>query len=199
VSVSEIFPSAPLARSGPRHRPPPPVAKVLPEIAPGQLWLVEAAAVKAEPSASARHAIDGANVVIYDRALTGRLGNSLPLGIYAEPAALGDGAAVRSVRFARDGWSVVRLMAPRLPHRDRVRRVRDIVDALAAARVPAAAPVRVLAEAAYGIREETETTLDRLIGAVATFDRDTRLTIVIDAFGAAAANSRAIAANGLAG
>jgi hypothetical protein len=193
VSVSEIFPSAPLARSGPRHRPPP-VPKALPEIASGQLWLVEAAAVKAEPSASARHAIDGANVVIYDRALAARLGNSFPLGTYAEPAAIGDGAAARCIRFARDGWSVVRLMAPRLPHRDRVRRIRDI-----AAKVPAASPVRVLAEAAYGIREEADTTLDRLADAVATFDRDTRLTIVIDAFVGAAAASRAGAANGLAG
>jgi hypothetical protein len=197
VSVFEIFPSAPLARPGPRHRPP--VPKALPEIVSGQLWLVEAAAVKAEPSAPARHAIDGANVVIYDRALAARLGNSFPLGTYAEPAAIGDGAAARCIRFARDGWSVVRLMAPRLPHRDRVRRIREIVEALAAAKVPAASPVRVLAEAAYGIREEADTTLDRLADAVATYDRDTRLTIVIDAFVGAAAASRAGAANGLAG
>jgi siroheme synthase len=173
----------------------------LPQIAPGQLWLVEAPAVKEEPSAPARHALDGANVVIYDRMLGTRLAHALPLGTYAEPAPEhGSGAAAsRCVSFARDGWSVVRLMPPRLAQRDRARRIREVVAELAAARVPGLRPVTVLAEAACGIREETATTLDRLADTVATYDHDTRLAIVIDAFGGGAAGLPPVAANGLAG
>ena len=128
--------------------------------------------------------------------------SALPLGTYAEPApdgaTAGDAAAARCVRFARDGWSVVRLMPPRLPQRDRARHIRGIVDALIAAKVPGILPVRIMAEATYGIREEAATSLDRLADTVATFDRDTRLAIVVDAFAGGAGGLYA-AANGLAG
>ena len=202
MSISEILPAEPITIRPVRRRPTPPALPTLPDIAPGQLWLVEAPAVKGAPSTPARHALDGANVVIYDRALAGRLAFSFPLGTYAEPASESpdDAVAVRCVRFARDGWSVARLMAPRLPQRERVLRIRAFADALAAARVPGSQPVRVLAEAAYGFREETDTRLDRLADTVATYDRDTRLAIVIDAFdGGASAGLQAVAGNGLAG
>lgn len=199
MSISEIFHAASNVRSASAPRPQPAATHLptLPEIGAGQLWLIEAPVAKGAPSAPLRHALDGANVVIYDRALAVRLAPSFPLGTYAEPAA--DGAAGRCVRFARDGWSVVRLMPPRLPQRERVRRVRDFVDELAAAKVPGALPVTVLAEAAYGIREATETRLDQLADTVATFARDTRLAIVVVAFAGGAARPQAVAANGLAG
>jgi hypothetical protein len=204
VSISEVFRAEPIARRAPRPRLAPVVLPIFPDIVPGQLWLVEAPAAKGAPSAPVRHALDGANVVIYDRVLTGRLVYSLPLGTYAEPAAAtdgaGDSAASRCVRFARDGWSVARLMPPRQPQRDRVRRIREFSDELIAARLPGSLPVRVMAEAAYGIREETDTRLDRLADTVATYSRDTRLAIVIDAFGGASGvGLQAVAGNGLAG
>lgn len=203
MSISEIFHADPLAhRLG--RAPAQPVPPLLPDITPGQLWLVEAPTAKGAPSASVRHALDGANVVIYDRALAGRLATWLPLGAYAEPADeredAGDVAAARCIRFARDGWSVARLMPPRLPQRQRVQRVRAFCAALAVAKVPGGVPVRVLAEAAYGIREETRVRLDHLADTVATYDRETRLAIVIEAFaGAATTGLQVVAGNGLAG
>jgi hypothetical protein len=203
VSISEIIPAATSAHPALRRRPVAALLPTLPAVAPGQLWLVEAPAAKGVLSASARHALDGANVVIYDRAFGARLAQLLPLGTYAElapaSAGAGDAAAPRCVRFARDGWSVVRLMPPRLPQRDRARRIRDFVDEFTAAKAPGALPVRVLAEAAYGIREEADTSLDRLADTVATYSRDTRLAIVIDAFGGGATMLQAVAGNGLAG
>lgn len=204
MSISEMFSAAPIGGRASRPRSASAALPMLPEIAPGQLWLVEAPAAKGAPSAPVRHALDGANVVIYDRALAGRLAVSFPLGAYAEPAPAGENsgaaAASRCIRFARDGWSVARLLPPRLPRRERARRIREFADQLAAARVPGSLPVRVLAEAAYGIREEAGTRLDGLADTVATYDRETRLAIVIDAFGGGvAATPQAVAGNGLAG
>lgn len=200
MSISDVFPADARAITRPLAAP---TLATLPEIKPGQLWLVEAPAAKAAFSTPARHALDGVNVVIYDRALANRLGHVLPLGAYAEPAAddaaSASAAATRCVRFARDGWSVVRLMPPRLPQRDRLRYVNDFVAALAAAKVPGSLPVRVMAEAADGIREDAATSLDRLADTVATYDRDTCIAIVIDAFAGGASGLHAVAANGLAG
>jgi hypothetical protein len=199
VSISEIIPAthiAGLEHSRPRISP---VVPRLPIVAPGQLWLVDLAPEEA-PSAAARHALDGANVVIYDRALTAALTDALPLGGYAEPAAGSEAAAARSVRFARDGWSVARLLPAGLSPRERTRRVQDVVDELAAAKVAGRLPVTILAEAADGIEERIEARFDDLTAIVASFPRDTRLAIVIDAFaGSAGARLHAVAANGLAG
>ena len=199
MSISDIVSAPPLRL----RRPAPHPHRLLPRVAGGQIWLVEATAAKAPPSAPAQHALDSANVVIYDRSLGGRLAVGFPLGTYAEPAPDADGtgavAAARCVRFARDGWSVVRLLPPRPAQRERLRRVREIVRGLTGAGAPGSLPVRVLAEATYGIRDESETRLDRLADTVATYDRDTRLAIVIDAFAEAAAAPPLVAANGLAG
>ena len=173
----------------------------LPAVAPGQLWLVEASADGAELAAVSRHALDDANVVIYDRILADRLALALPLGTYAEPApAKSDAAASRSVHFARDGWSVVRLLPARLPSRERTRRVQDIVDELAAAKVAGRLPVTIVTTSADAVEERIEARFDDLASLVASHPRDTLLTIVIDAFaGAGAARLHAVAANGLAG
>ena len=194
MSIAELTSPTPLTRAAPVSAPPP---LRFPSIQPGQIWLVE-------PSASSgpcrHHAVDGANVVIYDRALSERMTQALPLGTYAEPApALAAAAAARCVGFARDGWSVVRLFPARLPQRERTARVRSLVDALAASLVPGGLAVRVFAEAEDGICEAAATRLDDLARLVASYPRETRLTVVVDALDAGAAHPHAVAANGLAG
>jgi hypothetical protein len=199
VSITEIIPATHVA--GPaRSRPSiSPVIQKFAALAPGQLWLVEQAPEEAA-SASVRHVLDGANVVIYDRALTAAVADGLPLGSYAEPASGPEASASRSVRFARDGWSVARLLPAGLSSRERTRRVQDVVDELAVAKVAGRMPVAILAEAADGIEERIEARFDDLTTIVASFPRDTRLTIVIDAFaGGVATRLHAVAANGLAG
>jgi len=181
--------------------PDPPVSlPTLPVVSAGQLWLVELSA-GTEPPSVARHALDGANVAIYDRTLADIVALALPLGSYAEPAPVrSDASAARSVHFARDGWSVVRLMPARLAARERTRRVQDIVDELAAAKVAGSLPVTIVTTSAEGVQERIEARFDDLASIVASHPRDTLLAVVIDAFaGAGAARLHAVAANGLAG
>jgi hypothetical protein len=153
-------------------------------------------------SAPIRRVLEAVNVVIYDRELAERLAKSLPFGSYAEPAAangLGDAAASRCVRFARDGWSVVRLVPARPAQRERGRRVRNLVEELLAAKVAGGIAVSIMTDA-DGIADRVETRLDRLAEAVAAYPRDARLLIAIGAFDAGTApRLRAVAANGLAG
>ena len=199
MSVTTVAPAANIAEPVLR-RPAPEPLPALPLVEPGQLWLVELS--PDEPlSDAARCALDGANVVIYDRALADAVALALPLGTYAEPApARSDAAAARAVHFARDGWSVARLLPARLASRDRTRRVQDIVDELAAAKIAGRLPVTIVAAGPDGIDERIEARFDDLASIVASHPRDTRLAIVIDAFaGAAAARLHAVAANGLAG
>jgi hypothetical protein len=195
VTASAAFAAEPTPR--PRD---PALRPILPAVAPGQLWLVEMSAGMG-PSPAAHHALDGANVAIYDRALADVVALALPLGSYAESApARSDAAAARSVHFARDGWSVVRLLPARLTARERTRRVQDIVDELAAAKVAGSLPVTIITTSADGIQERIEARFDDLASIVASHPRDTLLAIVIDAFaGAGAARLHAVAANGLAG
>ena len=197
MSTTLIAPATRVAELASRPFAPIPA---LPSVAPGQLWLVELQA-GAEPSAAARHVLDGANVVIYDRALTESVAGALPLGSYAEPApAKSDAAAARAVHFARDGWSVARLLPARLPSRERTRRVQDIVDELALAKVAGRLPVTIVTTSADGVEERIEARFDDIASIVASHPRDTLLAIVIDAFaGAGAARLHAVAANGLAG
>jgi hypothetical protein len=198
VSITEIFPADDVVGLAPR-RAASPALPPLPVVAPGQLWLVELPDTGAVP-APARHVLDHANVVIYDRSLAGNVAEALPLGGYAEPASDAAQTAARAARFARDGWSVARLLPARLAPRERTRRVQDVVDALAAAAIAGRLPVTILAEAADGIEERTEARFDELTAVVARHPRDTRLAIVIDTSGAGgAARLHAVAANGLAG
>ena len=141
--------------------------------------------------------------MVYDRVLADIVAGALPLGGYAEPAQKLDagsavGAAARAVRFARDGWSVARALSAGLAPRERGRRIQEIIDELAVP--PAPPPVTILAEAADGIEERLEVRFDDLPTIVASYPRDTRLTIVIDANASSAAvRLRAVGANGLAG
>ena len=199
MSIAELISAAPPRRAATRR----PAATLprFPAVEPGQLWLIEASSDGA-PSASARHAVDGANVVIYDRALGGMLSDVLPLGTYAEPAADGPSgkSAARCVRFARDGWSVARLLAAPATQRDRIAAIRRLVEELAGSEPPASVAVTVIGELPDGICEPTETRLDRLDLVVVTYPQDARLTVVVEgASGIDAARVQATAANGLAG
>src|SRR5690349_18134531 len=90
----------------------------LPLMQPGQLWWVELPTRGPELAPFEYRALSTANVLVYDRALASTVARHLPLGSYAEPAALDHGrlnlASERCLRFARDGWSVARLLQPRL-------------------------------------------------------------------------------------
>lgn len=199
MSVTTLAPAVTIAEPALR-RPAPEPLPALPLVGPGQLWLVELSPDETLSDA-ARRALDGANVVIYDRALADAVALALPLGTYAEPApARSDAAAARAVHFARDGWSVARLLQARLASRDRTRRIQDIVDELAAAKIAGRLPVTIVAAGPEGVDEQIEARFDDLASIVASHPRDTRLAIVIDAFaGAGAARLHAVAANGLAG
>ncbi|MGH7094206.1 MAG: hypothetical protein ACREFB_11805, partial [Stellaceae bacterium] len=96
----------------------------LPIVGPGQIWLIELSPDRPASSVE-RRILEAANVIIYDRALAAAVEKVLPLNVYAEPApqaAEAPDAAVidRCVRFARDGWSVVRAVSAgtRAPSRE---------------------------------------------------------------------------------
>jgi len=205
VSIAEIVTTAPRRQAA--RRPRPTLAKFpqpkFPEIEAGQLWLIEASAETA-PNSGARQAVDGANVVIYDRALTGTLTDALPRGTYAEAGAstdqASDPAAARAVRFACDGWSVARLVPARPTQRQRIVRVRRLVEELAAVKPAADIAVTVYGELSDGVCEPTETRLSRLDQVVVTYPRDARLTVIVSGIaGQLAARTQSVAGNGLAG
>jgi hypothetical protein len=91
----------------------PPVAvdlPALPSVQPGKLWLVEFPLTEPVLSPLEYRALTTANVVIYDRSLEKAVARALPLGSYAEPATPGHAGWERAIRFARDGWSVAKLV-----------------------------------------------------------------------------------------
>ena len=206
MSVAELLPTPHLDRAGS-----PPVRSVnrgtsarLPDIRPGQLWLIELT-MNSEPSPVLRRILAEANVVIYDRSLTDIVANSLPMGGYAEPAAradeAGDPAAARAVRFAADGWSVVRLVPARPTQRERLVRARRLVEETAVHCCAREVAVTVHGDFDGPVSEPTETTLSRLDLAVVTYPREARLAIAIDlaATGSGIARLDGVAVNGLAG
>ena len=200
MSITEILPAESLTGTSPCYQPFEGARQALPTVSAGQVWLVELP-IEGAPFAPACHVLDSANVVIYDRALADIIADALPLHGYAEPAATrNEAAAARCVHFARDGWSVARLLPTRLPQRERTRRVQDFIDEIAAAGISGRLAVSILAEGADGIEERLESRFDDLVAVIASYPRDTRLAIVIDAFPSGiAARLHAVAANGLAG
>jgi hypothetical protein len=202
VSIAEFVTTTPRRQTA---RPRAPAAlPQFPAIEPGELWLIEVS-VDGALSASARHAVDDSNVVIYDRVLAGTLSGALPLGTYAEAGEstdqANDPAAARAVRFACDGWSVARLVPAGPTQRQRIVRVRRLIEELAAAKPAAEIAVTVYGELKDGVCEPTETWLSRLDQVVVTYPRDARLTIVVSGVSGhlAAGRVQAIAGNGLAG
>ncbi len=205
MTLSGILPDArsvvPNALARPRAAA---IPEALPDIEPGALWLIEVSAEESAASALLRRVIGRANVVIYDRILADIVAGSLPLGSYAEAAASSDDAADpaagRAAGFARDGWAVARLVPARPTQRERLVRIRRLVEELAATRAPGEVAVTVLGELSDGVCEPTETRLNRLDQVVVTYPRDARLTIVVGGIGRhTAARLHAVAGNGLAG
>lgn len=207
MSISEITRVEHSSRWEPRgrsHTVPAAQPSGFPAVEPGELWLIELSTANGEPSPALCRAIARANVVIYDRSGAEIVARSLPLGNYAEPAAsadeTSDPAAARAVGFTRDGWSVLRLFPARPTQRERIARVRRLVNELAATKAPSDIAVTVFGELNDGVCEPTETQLDRLDLVLVTYPRDAQLTIVVKALGSvSAARLHAVAGNGLAG
>lgn len=170
----------------------------LPDIAPGQIWFIEVPATGEAPPA-VRRALDDANVVIYDRSLGDVVAQSLPLGAYAEPVPATPDGLTRCVRFARDGWSVARLVAAGAPQRQRTRQVQDLVDELAAERVPGRLRVAIAVEQPGRADRRFDARFDDLTSIVAAHPTDTRLAVMIGAFAGNVVPLHAVASNGLAG
>jgi len=119
----------------------------LPLMQPGQLWFVELPTSGPELAPFEYRALSTANVLVYDRVLAPTVARHLPIGGYAEPAALDDGrfslASERCLRFARDGWSVARLLQPGLSANERLDRLRQLARCLPAHKLPADLLVRM--------------------------------------------------------
>jgi hypothetical protein len=105
----------------------------------------------------------------------------------------------RAAGFARDGWAVARLVPARPTQRERLVRIRRLVEELAGTRAPGGVAVTVLGELSDGVCEPTETRLNRLDQVVVAYPRDARLTIVVDGISRHTAARHAVAGNGLAG
>jgi len=125
----------------------------------------------------------------------------MPIGGYAEPATpRGDASDGfdRCIRFARDGWSVARLVHP---SRRRVDMLRQLAGRLLRVTAPAALSASVFANTGGGY-ENIEVELDQLGGIVDAwrFLKSPTLTIVFDAIDTGSAPRFSVAsANGLAG
>src|SRR5882724_1282378 len=176
---------------------------VLPSIKPGQLWVVEHSSTDVHPSPLAHRAITAANVVLYDPGLFPIVAANLPLGGYAEPASSPDGVPDRTfdrcIQFARDGWSVVRLVDHRPTHDARRERIGRLVDRLIGAGCSASQTVSLFANANRSVIQQTETELDRLGIVIEATTSEDCLAIAFAAVGAGAApHLHAISSNGLA-
>jgi hypothetical protein len=99
------------------------VPEALPAVRPGQLWYVELPPTGPAGWPLEYQALTTANVVIYDRTLEPTVADYLPLGAYAEPATPGDKVTERCFGFAREGWSVARLLGHRGKRVDIIRQL----------------------------------------------------------------------------
>jgi hypothetical protein len=96
----------------------------LPELEAGQIWVIEISPTD-ELSTLRRVIMTTGNVIIYDRSLEAIVADTLPLGGYAEPEAEVK-TVQRCVQFARDGWSVVRLLDRQTPAIRRIAHLREL-------------------------------------------------------------------------
>jgi hypothetical protein len=177
----------------------------LPTVQPGQLWLIELPATDPNYTPLECRALTTANVVIYDRALASIVAEILPIGGYAEPASSIGGAEPypaleRCLQFARDGWSVVRLVEHRVSSEQRAVRIRYLSERLMVAKASPDLPVFLFAAAGSGACAKTEVHLGALSGVVTGHSVENRLSIVFSAISSPAAPCLFVAStNGLAG
>jgi hypothetical protein len=174
-------------------------------VAPGQLWVVELSATEPSLSPLEYRVITTANVVIYDRPLAPMVPKVLPLGGYAEPASSSgerklDQAWERCLRFARDGWSVVRLVEHSPSAQQRFERIQYLTERLTAADTPANLPVLLFVDAGGDTYEKTEAHLGALSPVISAHCVERRLSIAFTVISAGAAPRLSVASsNGLAG
>ena len=166
----------------------------LPTLRPSQLWVIEQA-LDTALSRLDRDALTSANVVIYDRALSGVVAEAMSLGGYAEPLsfscqAAGRALSPRALQFAADGWRVVQLVERSACWRERLRQAPGELPEVSGG---GAAAVRLIAK--QGAERYRE-----LGGDLDDADDDHPMTVI---FGPLAARSAAqlypFTANGLAG
>jgi hypothetical protein len=197
LSLDITLPAVAVSHASGRER-----HRALPAVEPGQLWLVEICPDRGLSTAE-RHLVGSANVILYDRTLAAEVAAILPLGGYAEPAPaaaeLPDATIVeRCVRFALDGWSVVRLIDASQSRPSREARLRAIAGRLGASGAGGQLPIQIFADAGSRAVVADRTRLATLdpdaVGA-----RDERLIVVFDAAALGRAPAYPIAANGLAG
>jgi siroheme synthase len=173
-------------------------------IAPGQLWLVEVSPEASELPSFEHRVFVSANVVIYDRVLSPLVAAALPLGNYAEPATARSHAAEKStvdrcLRFALDGWSVIRLVKGDLTGSARSDRLLRITEQLLADGISPNLPVQLLTTTGNTTCEEIETCLGNLDAVLDARNCEGRVTAVFSVGSVGAAPLNAVAANGLAG
>ena len=162
-------------------------------IAPGEVWLVEISPEASElPSFELRPFVS-ADIVIYDEVLGPLVAATLPVGNYAEPAAVSSHALdkvniERYLRLAVDGWRIIWLVNGDLAASSRADRLFRIRERLLAVGVSPDLPVQLLTDAGNA-------TFDTV------FDAGTcegRLTVVFT-IGSDGALARFDIGNGLAG
>jgi hypothetical protein len=174
----------------------------LPTVGPSQLWYVELPSAEREFSPLEYQVLTTANVVIYDRALASTVAKFRPMGGYAEPAApsnlASDLALERCARFARDGWSVARLVDR---DRERVARIPQLSEWLQPVKSPVGLPVELFVNTGgrYGRNTVEISELGDIINCV-SLGQTITLVIRFSGIDAGAAPRFSVAsANGLAG
>ncbi|MBV9553563.1 MAG: hypothetical protein JO032_12305 [Alphaproteobacteria bacterium] len=171
-----------------------------PTLKPGQIWLIEHAAASGPPLD--RSAFAGADVVLYDRALTAPIHDVLPPGMYAEPlpSACDDGAAAisaRALKLASEGWRVIQLVPPKRAWRQRLREAGAELVPPARAQTPA---MLLITKVAAGRCRSREIPASELPELVDTASDGELLILIIGPFAEAAASAGyAYTGNGLAG
>jgi hypothetical protein len=166
----------------------------LPELEAGQIWVIEISPTD-QLSTLHRAIMNIGNVIIYDRSLEAIVANALPLGGYAEPEAETK-TAQRCVQFARDGWSVVRLLDRQTSAIQRIAHLRELAQCWQRAAATHKSAVFLAARNGEGARRITPAgDIDRELAA--TIDQG-NLTVIFTATGAVP-TSAATPANGLAG
>ena len=173
-------------------------ASELPAVGRGELWLLSLPLPGQAALAFAHSALTTANVIIFDRALAHVAAALLPLGGYAEPAG-GDGMD-RSIQFARDGWSVVRLVAAGSPGSRLAERARAAVARLRASGAPAALNVTRFAATDSDQLSRVDLRLGSIDGLVDEIDDSRPQAVVFENFACRCTAALSVSvANGLAG
>ena len=173
------------------------------EVRPGQLWFAEITPMEPAPASLEHQALTSANVIIYHRALAPTVSRFLPLGGYAEPAAPSrlsfDATWDRCLRFAREGWSVARLVRP---SREQLTAEIRNLSRLLLGRGLAPDLVAVFANLGDGVYEKSQMALCELDAALGLggFAEALPLTILCDVVQSGAfPHASAASTNGLAG